>query len=72
MDKAFSDMGESLFWVLTTSGEDDRICSEYGNYIIPLYQYLFSTLGIRLPFNAFEVGIFNYLMVASSQFNSLG
>lgn len=64
-------MGKSLLWGLTTPSEDDRIWNEYGNCTIPVYEYLFSTLGVCLPFTAFEVGVFNYRMVAPSQLHCL-
>lgn len=60
-------MGESSLWGLTIPSDEDMICNEYGNCTIPLYEYHFSSLGVRFPFTAFEVGVFNYIMVASSQ-----
>lgn len=41
LDGAFSDVGELLLWGLTIPGNDDRICNEYGNCTIPIYEYLF-------------------------------
>lgn len=67
LDKPFFEVGELSLWILTTPSEDDRICSKYSNYTILLYEYLFLTLGATLPFSAFKVGVFNYLMVAPSQ-----
>lgn len=67
LNGAFSDVGKLSLWGLTIPGEDDRICNEYGNCNIPLYKYLFTTLGVCFPFTAFEGGVFNYLMVAPSQ-----
>lgn len=66
MNMAFSEVGESSFLGLTIPGEDDGICSEYDNYTIPLYEYLLSTIGVCMPFTAFEVDVFNFLMTAIS------
>lgn len=64
---AYFEVGELSLWGLTILGEDDIVCSEYDNLTISLYEYLFKTLGVHLPFTIFEEGVFNYLMVASSQ-----
>lgn len=57
---------------LTILSEDERISNYYGSCTISLFEYLFSTLGVRLFFTAFEVGVFNYLMVDPSQINLSG
>lgn len=65
-DKDFLEVGEPSHWGSTTPTEGDRICNEYGSCIIPIYEYLLSTLGVRLLFNAFEVSVFNHLIVSHS------
>lgn len=41
LDRAFSDVGERSLWGLTILDDENRICNEHGNCIIPLYEYLF-------------------------------
>ncbi|KAI5407158.1 hypothetical protein KIW84_053419 [Lathyrus oleraceus] len=53
---AYFEVGELSLWGLTILGEDDIVCSEYDNLTIPLYEYLFKTLGVHLPFTIFEEG----------------
>lgn len=65
LDKVFLKMEEPFFWGSTIPVEDDIICNEYGGDTIPFY--VFITLGVHLPFTAFEVDVFNHLMVAHSQ-----
>ncbi|KAI5412499.1 hypothetical protein KIW84_057245 [Lathyrus oleraceus] len=67
LDRAFFDIGQLSLWGLTIPDDEDKICNEYDYYIIPLYEYLFSFLGVCLSFTTFEVGVLNYLMVAPSQ-----
>lgn len=67
LDNAFLKVGEQSLWGSTTPVEDDKICSEYDGCIISLYECFFSTMGVHLPFTAYEVGVFNHIMVAPSQ-----
>lgn len=67
LNKAFSEVRTSSLWGLTIPDKDDKICSEYGNYTIHMHAYLFSIWGVYLPFIAFEVDVFNYLMMAPPQ-----
>lgn len=41
LNGAFSDVGEMSLCAITISSTEDRICNEYGNCTIPLYEYLF-------------------------------
>lgn len=56
LNKAFYEVGALSLWGFTIYGKDDKICSDYGNCSVPLYEYPFSTLGVRKPYTAFEVG----------------
>ena len=46
---------------------DARICSEFTQDAFPMYEIVFKDLGLRLPFNDFQVGVFNHLNLAPSQ-----
>lgn len=70
LDKAFLEVGEPFFWGSTIPVEDDIVCIEYGGDTIPLYECIFTTLGVHMPFTAFEVDVFNHLMMAHSQLHS--
>ena len=46
---------------------DARICSEFTEDAFPMYEIVFKDLGLRLPFNDFQVGVFNHLNLAPLQ-----
>ena len=46
---------------------DARIYSEFTQDAFPMYEIVFRDLGLRLPFNNFQVGVFNHLNLAPSQ-----
>lgn len=48
-------------------GENERICSEYGDCPIPFYECTFQVLGLRLPFNAFKMKVIKHMVLNSSQ-----
>lgn len=57
--------GRRTFWKLETiiPKEDKRACIKYNMYIVPLHQCLFSLISFLLPFNDFEVTMFNHLLI---------
>ena len=46
---------------------DARICSEFTEYGFPMYEIVFRDLGLKLPFNDFQAGVFFHLNLAPSQ-----
>lgn len=64
---AFLDVGPPSDWGVLTPGKNDRICSRYGECATSFYECIFSILGLRLPFNVFEVEVLKHLIVATSQ-----
>ncbi|CAI8591637.1 unnamed protein product [Vicia faba] len=46
---------------------DVRICSEFTQDAFPVYEIVFKDLGLWLPFNDFQMGVFNHLNLAPSQ-----
>lgn len=71
LNKVFSKVGESSLWGLTIPSEDERICNDYGNCTMPLYKYIFSTLGVCFPFTTFEISVLNYLKEVPSQLHPI-
>ena len=49
------------------SSRDARICLEFTQDAFPMYEIIFRDLGLRLPFNDFQVEVFNHLNLAPSQ-----
>ncbi|CAI8601241.1 unnamed protein product [Vicia faba] len=47
--------------------QDARICSEYIEDAFPMYEVVLKDLGLRLPFNDFQMGVFSHLSLAPSQ-----
>lgn len=47
----------------------ERICNSFEECLVPLYEYLFTRLGICLPFLDFEVFVMDRLKVVPSQFH---
>lgn len=66
LDGEFSDVGEPSPRRAVPRTKD-KIYNEYGNCTIHLYEYIFSSMGVRLSFIAFEVEVLKFLMVAPSQ-----
>lgn len=56
-----------LDWLILSVGLIERIYSYFEDYFVPLYECLFTRLGIRLPFSNFEVAMMNCLKVTPSQ-----
>lgn len=67
LDGTVFEVGPFLDWSALTPNENERICSEYGDYAIPFYKCTFSILGLRLPFTTFETNVLKHLVLALSQ-----
>lgn len=56
MESAYIDVGSSSDWFVFNVDSTKRICNSFDGYSIPFYEYFFSKLKFRLPFNDFEEG----------------
>ena len=55
-------------WEIMIPGRRSRVCQRFERWgVFSMYQIAFEELGYRLPFNDFEVGVFNHLHLAPSQ-----
>lgn len=61
------DMGRLCESGLFPPNGDKRICNKYDRFHIPFHEWLFSVIGLCLPFNDFEVGDMNHLMISHLQ-----
>lgn len=67
LDRAFIEVGPPSDWGMLIPEEDKRVCSNYDGCAIPCQECLFFLIGICLPFNKFEVGVLNHLLIIHSQ-----
>jgi hypothetical protein len=55
-------------WDIIIPGRGDRVCWQFERWgAFSMYQIAFEELGYRLPFNDFEIGVFDHLKLAPSQ-----
>jgi hypothetical protein len=55
-------------WEIMIPGRRSRVCQRFERWgAFSMYQIAFEEFGYRLPFNDFEVGVFNHLRLAPSQ-----
>jgi hypothetical protein len=55
-------------WEIMIPGRRSRVCQRFERWgAFSMYQIAFEEFGYRLPFNDFEVGVFNHLHLAPSQ-----
>lgn len=66
LDGAFLKVSLSFDCGILTPYKNERICSEYGDWVIPFYEYIFFFLGFRLPFSAFEIEVRKHAVIAPS------
>jgi hypothetical protein len=50
----FGVVGDAKDWELVLPSTSDRVCSEYRNYVFPMYEVVFRDMGFRLPFTNFQ------------------
>ena len=56
------------YWDIIIPGRGDRVCWQFERWgAFSMYQIAFEELGYRLPFNDFEIGVFDHLKLAPSQ-----
>lgn len=70
LELAFTIMGPSNDWRVILPEEHKRICNKHYGCAILCHKHLFSLISLRLPFNYFEVGLFNLLLIAHSHLYS--
>lgn len=47
--------------------KDERVCNVYTPDLIPIYDIIFREMGFRVPFNDFQISIFNHLELVPSK-----
>lgn len=57
LDDAFIEVGSSSSYGILIITEDERICDEYGDCVIPFYECTLFFVGLLLPLSAFELEI---------------
>jgi hypothetical protein len=63
----FDIIGEGRDWELILPSTSDRVCSEYGNYIFPMYEVVFKDIGFRLPFSNFQREVLRWTKLSPTQ-----
>lgn len=53
----------SLEWSILLVGSENRICNSFKDWVISLYECLFTRIELWLPFSDFEVVVLNHLKV---------
>jgi hypothetical protein len=54
-------------WELILPSTSDRVCSEYENYVFPMYEVVFKDMGFRLPFSDFQREMLRWTKLSPSQ-----
>jgi len=47
----FTSVGKIEDWEVVLPSTSDRVCSEYNNYVFPMYEVVFKDMGFQLPFS---------------------
>jgi len=63
----YSFIGRSEDWEVLLPSTSDRVCSEYENHVIPMYEVVFKDMGFRLPFSDFQREVFRWTKLSPSQ-----
>lgn len=59
-------INDPLYWLVVSVGLEKRICNSFDDYLVPLYECMFSRIGLWLPLFDFEVVVIKHLKVSSS------
>lgn len=54
-------------WLVLLVNPAERMCNSFEGCLVPLYEFILTMLGVRLPFFDFEVVVMNLLRVTPSQ-----
>ncbi|RHN38538.1 hypothetical protein MtrunA17_Chr0c01g0489631 [Medicago truncatula] len=63
----FGSIGRVDDWELLLPSTSDRVCSEYGNHVFPMYEVVFKDMGFRLPFSEFQREMLRWTKLSPSQ-----
>jgi hypothetical protein len=54
-------------WELVLPSTSDRVCSEYENYVFPMYEVVFKDMGFRHPFSNFQRDVLRWTKLSPTQ-----
>lgn len=57
---------DPLYWSVLYVGLEKIICNSFDDYLVPLYECMFSRIRLWLPLSDFEVVVIKHLKVSSS------
>ncbi|RHN41217.1 hypothetical protein MtrunA17_Chr8g0363711 [Medicago truncatula] len=63
----FCSIGGVDDWELLLLSTSDRVYSEYGNHIFPMYEVVFKDMGFQLPFSEFQREVLRWTKLSPSQ-----
>jgi hypothetical protein len=63
----FGTIDEAEDWGLILPSTSDRVCSEYENFVFPMYEVVFKDMGFRLPFSNFQREILLWTKLSPTQ-----
>lgn len=61
-------VGNPSDWSVLLVGLVERICNSFEGSSVPLYQFLFTRLGMHFPFSDIEMLVMNHLRFAPHNF----
>lgn len=60
-------VGDPQDWSVFPMGQEKRIYNSFDKCAVPLYEFLFTRIGFRMPFSDFKVDVLKHLKAAPSQ-----
>jgi len=63
----FTSVGPSEDWELVLLSTSNRVCSEYDDYVFPIYEVVFKDMGFQLPFSDFQREVLCWTKLSPSQ-----
>jgi len=63
----FTSVGKIEDWEVVLPSTSDRVCSEYNNYVFPLYEVVFKDMGFQLPLSDFQREVLHWTKLSPSQ-----
>lgn len=71
LDQDFIEVGSSTYQGVIPPEGNDIIYNTYDGCIVHLHECLFSLICVYLPFNDFEMGVLNHLVIDHSQLHPM-
>lgn len=71
LNRASTEVRPSSIIEVLVPEKEKRVCSKYDMCAIPLHECLFSFIGFCPPFDNFEVGVLNQLLITPSQLHQM-